>query len=91
MILPSLRKLVISGMKAAYEGDPVAERYMEVLAAYPGPSAVLIQRAANCLYKLKIPILSGSMTEYACSMTGIDIHQGAEIGERFSLITEREL
>lgn len=56
---------------------------MEIIAAYPGPLAVLIQRTANCLYKLKVPILPRIMTEYAHSMTGIDIHPGAEIGESF--------
>ena len=83
MTLPFLQRLVISDMKAAYEGDPAAESYMEIIAAYPGPLAVLIQRTANCLYKLKVPILPRIMTEYAHSMTGIDIHPGAEIGESF--------
>ena len=45
--------------------------------------AILIQRTANCLYKLKVPILPRIMTEYAHSITGIDIHPGAEIGESF--------
>lgn len=82
-MLPFLQRLVISDMKAAYESDPAAESYMEIIAAYPGPLAVLIQRTANSLYKLKVPILPRIMTEYAHSMTGIDIHPGAEIGESF--------
>lgn len=82
-MLPFLQQLVISDLKAAYEGDPAAENYVEIIAAYPGPLAVLIQRTANCLYKLKVPILPRIMTEYAHSMTGIDIHPGAEIGESF--------
>lgn len=55
----------------------------ELLKNYPGPLAILIQRTANCLYKLKVPILPRIMTEYAHSITGIDIHPGAEIGESF--------
>lgn len=82
-MLPYLQQLVISDMKAAYEGDPAAKSYEEIIAAYPGPLAVLIQRTANCLYKLKVPILPRIMTEYAHSITGIDIHPGAEIGESF--------
>ena len=66
-----------------YEGDPAAKSYEEIIAAYPGPLAILIQRTANCLYKLKVPILPRIMTEYAHSITGIDIHPGAEIGESF--------
>lgn len=82
-MLPFLQQLVISDMKTAYEGDPAAESYEEIIAAYPGPLAILIQRVANCLYKLKVPILPRIMTEYAHSMTGIDIHPRAEIGESF--------
>ena len=82
-MLPYLQQLVISDMKAAYEGDPAAKSYEEIIAAYPGPLAVLIQRTANCLYQLKVPILPRIMTEYAHSITGIDIHPGAEIGENF--------
>ena len=82
-MLPYLQQLVISDMKAAYEGDPAAKSYEESIAAYPGPLAVLIQRTANCLYQLKVPILPRIMTEYAHSITGIDIHPGAEIGESF--------
>lgn len=82
-MLPFLRRLVISDIKATYEGDPAAESYEEIIAAYPGILAVLIQRTANCLYKLKVPILPRIMTEYAHTMTGIDIHPGAEIGESF--------
>ena len=82
-MLPFLRQLVISDMKAAYEGDPAADSYEEIIAAYPGPLAVLIQRTANCLYKLKVPILPRIMTEYAHSITAIDIHPGAAIGKSF--------
>ena len=81
--LPSLRELVVSDINAAYECDPVAESYIEIIVSYPGPSAVLVQRVANCLYKLKVPIIPRIMTEYAHSKTAIDIHPGAMIGKSF--------
>lgn len=81
--LPVLKQLVISDMIAAYEGDPAAKSYMEIIIAYPGPLAVLVQRTAHCLYELDIPILPRAMTEYAHSKTAIDIHPGASIGDRF--------
>ena len=43
----------------------------------------MTQRVANTLYKMNIPILPRRMTEYAHSITGIDIHPGASIGESF--------
>lgn len=81
--LPVIRKLVLSDIKAAYDGDPAADSYMEIIVSYPGPLAVLIQRTAHKLYELKVPILPRIMTEYAHSKTAIDIHPGAEIGEGF--------
>lgn len=61
---------------------------MEIIVAYPRLLAVLIQRVANCLYKLKVSILLRVMTEYGHSVTGVYIHPGAEIGEVFLLIME---
>ncbi|MBW1897359.1 MAG: serine acetyltransferase [Deltaproteobacteria bacterium] len=42
-----------------------------------------VHRIAHRLYERQIPLLPRIMTEYAHSVTGIDIHPGAEIGERF--------
>lgn len=83
--LPVLKQLVISDMIAAYEGDPAAKSYMEIIIAYPGPLAVLVQRTAHCLYELDIPILPRAMTEYAHSKTAIigkrvRIYQGVTLG-----------
>ena len=51
--------------------------------AYPGLYAVTIHRIAHELYLLKVPIIPRIMSEFAHSKTGIDIHPGATIGERF--------
>jgi serine O-acetyltransferase len=56
---------------------------MEVVMAYPGLYAVTIHRLAHELYLLKVPIIPRIMSELAHSKTGIDIHPGAKIGERF--------
>ena len=81
--LPEIGELVMSDMEAAYRGDPAANSIQEIMAAYPGPFAVMVQRAAYKLYDLQTPILPRIMTEYAQSVTGIDIHPGASIGEGF--------
>jgi serine O-acetyltransferase len=47
--------------------------------------AILHQRVAHVLFKLDVPILPRTITEMAHSLTGIDIHPGAEIGEYFSI------
>ena len=81
--LPEVRRLVDTDVQAAYDGDPAATSRMEVVMAYPGLYAVTIHRLAHVLYKLKVPIVPRVMSELAHSKTGIDIHPGATIGERF--------
>lgn len=43
----------------------------------------MVYRIAHELYLLKVPMLPRIMTEYAHSVTGIDIHPGATIGKYF--------
>ena len=81
--LPEVRRLVATDVDAAYDGDPAATSRMEVVMAYPGLYAVTVHRLAHVLYRLKVPIIPRVMSELAHSKTGIDIHPGATIGERF--------
>ena len=81
--IPEVKRLVETDVQAAYEGDPAATSPMEVIMAYPGFYAVTIHRLAHELYLLKVPIIPRVMSELAHSKTGIDIHPGATIGERF--------
>lgn len=70
-------------MQAAYEGDPAATCREKVMLAYPAFEAISIFRIAHELYLMKVPMLPRMMTEYAHSLTGIDIHPGATIGPYF--------
>ena len=81
--LPSLRALLQTDVEAAYEGDPAAKNFDEIILAYPCIEAIAIQRCAHCLYDLDVPLIPRIMTEYAHSLTGIDIHPGATIGSHF--------
>lgn len=81
--VPSIRKLLGKDVTATFEGDPAAGSYDEIIFSYPGIFAVMIYRVANQLYKMKIPLFPRVLSEHAHSLTGIDIHPGADIGERF--------
>jgi serine O-acetyltransferase len=81
--LPDVRALLDTDIRAAFDGDPAARSIDEVLICYPGVTAIIHQRLAHILYKLGAPLLARMITEIAHSATGIDIHPGAEIGERF--------
>ncbi|GLH72809.1 serine acetyltransferase [Geothrix limicola] len=81
--LPEVRRLLGTDIQAGFEGDPAATTPEEVLFSYPGLLAITHQRLAHELLKLGVPLLPRMITEQAHSLTGIDIHPGAEIGERF--------
>ncbi len=81
--LPEVRRLLRTDIAAAYEGDPAAKCPAEVILAYPGMYAITVHRIAHVLYRLKVPLIPRIMAELAHSRTGIDIHPGASIGERF--------
>lgn len=81
--LPAIHKVLNTDVKAAYEGDPAAQSYDEIMLSYPTFEALTIFRLAHALYQKEVPILPRMMTEYAHSMTGIDIHPGATIGDHF--------
>ncbi|HUT72641.1 MAG TPA: serine O-acetyltransferase EpsC [Desulfatiglandales bacterium] len=81
--VPALRRVLATDVRAAYEGDPAAKSYDEIVFSYPGVFAVTVYRIAHQLVEQGIPLLPRIMTEYAHSVTGIDIHPGARIGESF--------
>ncbi len=81
--LPQVRKMLWKDIDAAYEGDPAAQSYEEIILAYPALEAIAIQRMAHELYLKQLPLIPRIMTEWAHSRTGIDIHPGAKIGSHF--------
>ncbi len=80
--LPAVRRILWTDIDAAYEGDPAAKSYEEIILAYPSLEAIAIYRMAHILYG-KVPLIPRIMTEWAHSRTGIDIHPGAVIGSHF--------
>ncbi len=81
--LPEIKRLLITDINAAYEGDPAAHSRHEAIFCYPGVQAITNYRIAHELHRLKIPLIPRMIAECAHSATGIDIHPGAEIGESF--------
>ncbi|GEM90566.1 serine O-acetyltransferase EpsC [Oceanithermus desulfurans] len=81
--LPEVRRRLELDAQAAYEGDPAATSPEEVACCYPGFLAIAYHRLAHELYRLGVPLVPRAISERAHSLTGIDIHPGAQIGERF--------
>jgi len=83
--IPSIRKILATDVQATYIGDPAAKSHDEIIFSYPGIFAITVYRVAHKLFEFKVPLLPRIMTEYAHSLTGIDIHPGANIGESFCI------
>lgn len=81
--LPGLRRTLDVDIQAAFQGDPAARSVDEVLLCYPGVLAIIYHRLAHTLYQLGVPLLARIVAEWAHSLTGIDIHPGAQIGRGF--------
>jgi len=81
--LPLMRERLAEDVEAAYEGDPAATGYAEILVAYPSLHAVTIYRLAHELHGAGVPLIPRIMTEHAHALYGIDIHPGAQIGRQF--------
>lgn len=81
--LPNIRSLLESDIRAAYEGDPAARSIDDVLVCYPGVTAVIHYRIAHELHQLGVPLIARMISEIAHSLTGIEIHPGAQIDGSF--------
>ncbi len=81
--LGDIRRAIDSDVEAAFLGDPAARSVDEILVCYPGAIASLHHRIAHELHELGTPIVARLISELANERTGIDIHPGATIGERF--------
>jgi serine O-acetyltransferase len=81
--LPEIRELLKGDVAAAYDGDPAAQSFEEVVISYPGINAIATYRIAHELFMEEVPLIPRIMSECAHSKTGIDIHPGATIGKNF--------
>jgi serine O-acetyltransferase len=81
--IPGIRAVLDTDVQAAVAGDPAASSAAEVIVSYPGVQAIVVHRIAHELYRSRVPIIPRMMTELIHGRTGIDIHPGATIGDRF--------
>lgn len=81
--IPEIREYLYTDICAAYDGDPAAYSTDEIIFSYPGILAITVYRISHELWLLNIPMIPRIMTEYAHSITGIDINPGATIGKYF--------
>jgi serine O-acetyltransferase len=81
--IPKIRELLKGDVGAAFDGDPAAKSYEEIVISYPCIIAIATYRLAHELYVKDVPLIPRIMTECAHAKTGIDIHPGAKIDKNF--------
>jgi serine O-acetyltransferase len=81
--IPAVREILSTDVQAAFDSDPAAQSTDETVFSYPGLYAISVQRLAHEFFLMDVPLLPRIMTEHAHSLTGIDIHPGAQLGSRF--------
>jgi len=81
--VPKIRALLEKDVQAAYDGDPAAKSFAEIVLCYPGFEAITTYRIGHELLVLGVPLISRIMSEFIHHRSGVDIHPGATIGESF--------
>lgn len=81
--IPKIREQLKGDVSGAFDGDPAAKSYEEIVISYPCIIAIATYRIAHELYLKQVPLIPRIMTECAHARTGIDIHPGATIGDNF--------
>lgn len=72
-----------SDMDVVFEQDPAARTYFEVFLTYSGLHAIWSHRIAHTFYKRKLFFIARVISQINRFFTGIEIHPGAQIGDRF--------
>ena len=70
-------------LAVVFQRDPAARNFIEILLTYPGVHAVLFHRLAHRLWLLKLKLIARMVSHLGRFLTGIEIHPGAKIGQRF--------
>ncbi|HWI23033.1 MAG TPA: serine O-acetyltransferase [Baekduia sp.] len=81
----NLRSEVRRDIAAAKQRDPAARSVssLEILTSWPGVHALLLHRIAHALLKNRVPIVPRALAYVSRSLTNVEIHPGAQIGESF--------
>lgn len=76
-------KQILREIDGMIERDPAARSRMEVALCYPSFHAIMAYRLANKLWKRQWRLLPRFISQIGRWLTGIEIHPGATIGNKF--------
>ncbi|WP_025822274.1 serine O-acetyltransferase [Shewanella marina] len=70
-------------IKSIYHRDPAANSTWEILLNYPGMHAIWLHRISHKLWCANWKLLARCLSTFSRWLTGVEIHPGATIGDRF--------
>ena len=70
-----------SDLQIIRERDPAARGLLEIILCYPGFQAIILHRISHKLWKIGLPLVPRVLSQLTRSLTGIEIHPGAKIGQ----------
>jgi len=70
-------------IRSVYERDPAARSTLEILLTYPGLQAIWGYRIAHWMWTHRLKLFGRMLSNLMRSLTGVEIHPGAQIGRRF--------
>lgn len=73
-------KTLAEDFRIVFDRDPAARSWLEVATCYPGLHALVFHRLAHWLWNIGIPLLPRLISHIARTLTGIEIHPGAQVG-----------
>ena len=83
--MPTPMETFFSDLRAPLERDPAARGWLDVVLSYPGFHALTAYRVFHRLRRWGVPIVPRWLSHVTRFFTGIEIHPGAEIGQRVFL------
>jgi serine O-acetyltransferase len=75
-------KKIREDIQCVFERDPAAQSVAEILVAYPGLHAIIVHRISHGLWQFGLKWLGRVLSHVGRFLTGIEIHPGAQIGDR---------
>lgn len=79
-MLQTYFSMIDGDIRSALQRDPAARSRLEIMLLYPGLHAVWIHRISHWLWLREVKFLARALSQFARSITGIEIHPGAQIG-----------
>lgn len=76
-----MKNIFKSDLEIIRERDPAARGILEILLCYPGFQALALHRISHKLWKLDLPLIPRLISQINRTLTGIEIHPGAKIGQ----------